>query len=622
MLDALRNATKSLVAKILFGILVLSFAVWGIGDIFRGGGFATVVAEVGDQRITAQEFTAEYQRFIEQLRPAFGGNLDTETARQLGFHHQVLQRMIGQAVFDQGAEDLNVEVSNEVIRAQIMADPRLHGPGGTFDPIAFREMLMKAGFTEEGFIDVMRRDIARNILIGAIRGTGEAPDIMVNALFRLRAETRTADYVEIDAGAFDDVGEPDDAAVQGYYEENQAIFTAPEYRTVTYVAITTQDLAKTIEIADDELREAYEERKGRYSTPERRRLQQMVLTDKTDAVRAKEMLEKGNDFAQVAKDVANQSDDAIELGVVVAEEIPPDLRDAAFGHSEGQISDPVQTAFGWHIINVVEVMPRTVQAFEEVKDELRQELAEEHARDEIEGLTNRLEDALAGGATIEEAAAQLGLTIQTIEAVDVRGMDESARPIEGLPNGLAAAAFESQEGLPSPLTPIGTEGYFVLRVDKVTPSAVRPLEQVRDVVVSGWKGEERLKRAEARAAEIADKLGAGQSLRDVAAEYGLTVRTSAPFQRGQSEVFSKDMIGALFDGEPGSVATGESPSGFLVGVVTSVAPADPAENKETLSELRRQLDDAAGTDYLVQYGAALEDQFEIQVNEERLNSLF
>lgn len=612
-----------MVAKILFGLLVVSFAIWGIGDIFRGGGFAKVVAEVGDQRITAQEFMAEYQRYIDQLRPVFGGNLDSEKARQLGLHFQVLQRMIGQAVFDQGADDLNVAISDKVVRAQIMADPRLQGAGGTFNTIAFREMLMKAGYSEEGFVKAMRDDVARSILIRSINAAGYAPETMVDALFRLQEETRIADYVEIDAGSFEDVGEPDDAAVQAYYGKYSDSFTAPEYRKVTYVAITSKDLAKGIEISEDELKEAFDERRGRYTTPERRTLQQMVLHDEDAAKRAEKMLADGTDFAQVAKEVANQQGDAIELGTVLPDQIPPDLREAAFGIAEGTVSQPVKTAFGWHIIRAVKVVPGTSKSFDDVKDELRQELAEEKARDEIDGLTNKLEDTLAGGATIEESAKKLGLKVETIEAIDSRGFDASGEPIADLPGkNFAATAFDAQEGLPSALTEIPNDGYFVLRVDKITPSAIRPLEEIRDVVVSGWKGEERQKRAKAQAEEIAGKITGGKSIQDVAAEYNLTVHTSQPFKRGQTDVLPEALIKDLFKGGTGTVGTGESASGYMVAVVTTVTPADPTANKDAVAKMQQQLNKAFGTDYLVQYGAALENRYKVDVNEERLNSLF
>ena len=623
MLDTLRNAARSMVAKILFGLLVVSFAIWGIGDIFRGGGFAKVVADVGDQRITAQEFMREYQRYIDQLRPAFGGNLDSEKAKQLGLHYQVLQRMIGQAVFDQGVQDLDVAISNQVVRAQIMADPRLQAAGGTFNTIAFRELLMKAGYTEEGFVQAMREDIARSILIRSINSAGFAPTTMVDALFKLQEETRTADYVEIDAGTFEDVGEPDDAAVEEYYKKNAVSFTAPEYRKVTYVALTSKDLAKSIEVSEDELKEAFEERKARYSTPERRTLEQMVLKDEDTAKRAEKMLADGTDFAQVAKELANQDKDAIELGTVLPDQIPQDLRQAAFGTAEGTVTQPVKTPFGWHIVKVLKVIAGTSKSFDDVKGELRDELAQEKARDEIDGLSNKLEDALAGGATIEEAAEKLGLKAKTIEAIDSRGLDASGQPVADLPGrNFTATAFDAQEGLPSVLTEIPDDGYFVLRVDKITPSAVRPLDEVRDVVVSGWKGEQRQDRAKAEAEEIAGKIKGGKSIQDVAANYKLTVQKSEPFKRGQPDVLPEALVKQLFKDGTGTVGTGQSPAGYMVAVVTSVTPADPAANKDAVAKMQQQLNKAFGTDYLVEYGAALEKRYKVKVNEEQLNALF
>lgn len=622
MLDALRKAAGTLVAKILFGLLVISFAIWGIGDIFRRGGFAVVIAEVGNQRITADEFKNEYDRYIQQLRPMFGGELDREKANQLGLQPQVLQRLIGQALFDQAVEDLHIAVSNQVIKANIMSDPNLQGPGGKFDPLAFRQMLSSSGYSEEGFVEAISREISRSELTGSVRATGYAPKIMVDALFRLREEARIADFVEIRDASIEDVGEPDDADVTAYYEKYADIFTAPEYRALTYVAITTKDIAQHIEITDEELQQAYEDNKGRFATPERRKLQQMVVADEDAAKRAAAMLAEGKDFAEVAKEVANQEGDDIELGTVTPAQIPPDLRDAAFGIAAGEVSAPVKTAFGWHIVKAVEVTPGTQKTFDEVKDELRLELAEDQARDEIDGLTNRFEDLLAGGATIEEAAADLALQVQTVAAVDQRGLDESGEAVPLPSKNIVSTAFDSGEGLPSPLTEIGHDGYFILRVDKITPSAVRPLESIRDVVASGWKGEQRHMHAKARADEIAEAVKGGKSLAEAAAPYDLTPQVSEPFKRGQTEILPEGLIRALFEGGDGSVGTGESADGYLVAVVAAIQPADPAAGKEVLDKMQQQLNLAVGTDYLVQYGAALESRYPVEVNQKRLDSLF
>ncbi len=623
MLDAMRKATGSLVAKILFGILVLSFGVWGIGDIFRGAGRGTSIAQVGEQKISGPMVIAEYQRYIDQLRPMFGGKLDAEQAKHLGFPRQVMQRLIAQAVFDQAAHDLGLAVSDEVVRANIMEDPRVKGPGGKFDEIAFRQLLGRAGYTEDGFVNAIRREIARNELTESLRAAGKAPKNMVEMLYGLRAEKRVADTVTVPDSAFADVGEPDEAELAAYHQERAAAFTAPEYRAVTYLALTPAALAKDIEVSDDDLHQAYEDGKERFAAPEKRTLEQMVLPDEAAAKHAEELLAAGRDFAKVAKEVANEDKDAIELGTVTKDKIPEALREPAFTLAQGAVSEPVKTAFGWHILKAVAVEPGRVKGFDEIKDSLRREVAEDRARDKIDAESNRLEDLIAGGASLEEAAEKTGLKPLTIDAVDARGQDAAGKPVAGIPGGnFLQTVFGTAEGKESALTEIPDGGYFAARVNKITPSALRPIDSMREVLISAWKGDTRRKRSKARADEIAEKIKSGKSITDAAAEYGLKTGTTQPFKRGDTDALPEAAVNALFEGGMGTAATAETPDGAIVAQVKQVIPADPASDKDGVAAVQQQLDLAFGTDLLVQYGAAIENRYPVTVNTKAFDSLF
>jgi peptidyl-prolyl cis-trans isomerase D len=389
MLNTLRKGANSLVAKILFGILVLSFAVWGIGDIFRGGGRQSYVAQIGDQKIGREMLMSEYNRYLEQLRPMFGGHLDAETAKKLGFPQAVLQQMAGRAVFDQASQDLGLAVSDRTIRAKIENDQAFKGIGGTFDELTFRRALMEAGLTEDSYVSGLRHDIVRQELIDSVRGNGKAPASMAAALYRVREEKRTADSVAVPDASLPDPAEPDEAALAAYHKDHAAAFTAPEYRGVAYLALTPADLAKDVEVSDEDLRQAYEDNKARFTTPERRTVSQIVTPTQADAGRAEKMLAEGKDFADVAKEVANQDKDAIELGTLAKEQLPKDLRDPVFALAEGGVTQPVKTALGWHILKATAIEPGSVKSFDEARDGLKQDIAQDRARDRVDAAANK-----------------------------------------------------------------------------------------------------------------------------------------------------------------------------------------------------------------------------------------
>ena len=623
MLDVLRRGASSLVAKILFGILVASFAIWGIGDIFRGAGKQSWVAKVGDEKISGTRLGNEYQRYLEQVRPMFQGKLDSELAKKLGFPKQVLQRMVGQALFNQAAHDLGIKVSNKTVRTTIENEPNFRGPGGKFDEFVFRQALARAGYTEDTFVETLRGEVARNMLAGTVAASGAAPKKLAEALYKVRQEKRIADAITIADTAMPDPPEPDAAALAAYHKDNAAAFTAPEYRALTYITLTSADLAKDVEVSEDDVKQAYEDNKAHFGTPELRTVQQMVLPDEAAAKKAADLLSQGKDFGDVAKDVAKQGKDALDLGTVTKEQLPPELRDAAFALSTDGATTPIKTALGWHILKVTAIKPASTKTYQEVHDQLRQEIAQDRARDKIDTLANKLDDTLASGATLEEAADKLGLKTATVDAIDMQGHGPTDEPVAGLPGGgFLQTAFSTAEGKPTALTEIQNDGYFVLRVNKVTPSALRPLDSVRDKVASAWKGQQRHKEAKAKAEEIAAKAKGGQTLSQVVTGLNFQVKTIGPIQRGEKEALPETVVDAIFQGKTGDVATGEAQDGYVVSQLREIIPADPTTDKDGVAAIQLQLDNAVGNDLTVEYGAALETRYPVQINQQAFDALF
>lgn len=621
MLGKLRTKASSWIVKIMFGFLVASFAVWGIGDIFRVPGRDSVVAEVGERTITGNEFIAEYQRQLEQLRPLFDERLDAERARDLGIPDTVLQRMVNRAILDAAADDLGLTISDAVLRAAVVSDPSFRSAGGMFDRFTYEQKVRSAGYSTVAYEAALRRELARMQLAGTVQAGATAPDPLVEALYRYRNERRVFDVVTVPNHLFE-AGEPSEAELDAFHREHPDRFTAPEYRAVTMVRLEAEDLAAEIAVPEEEVRQAYEANPGRFRAPGRRKIRQMLLGDEETARRAYETLKGGAGFGRVAGEIAGLDEADTEIGWVTKETMVPDLVEPVFALEEGAFSAPLQSPLGWHIVKVDEVTPEMSRSFEEVRDQLRDEIAAEYALDGLYNLANQLEDELAGGATLEEAAARVNLKPVKVEAIDRDGLGPDGEEIAGLPGPeFVETAFSTAEGQQSLLTETPQGGYFILRVDKVTPSALKPLDGVRDQVVAAWKEETRTKAAERRAREIVERVRSGEALADVAAEMGLEVTATEPLKRGDPGLHPYLAL-RLFQGPVGEVATAVAGGGYAVAQLERIEPADPAADKEGVKELRRELGRALGADLLVQYGTALHDRYTVKVNKRVIDSLF
>ena len=622
MLEAIRKRAGSLVVKILFLFLVLSFGIWGIADVFRPGRGADWAAEVGGVKISTAAFQEEYREALRRLGQALGSPVEAEQARALGLPNSVLDRMIEGALFDQAAADLGVTLTDAMVREQIRSNPRFRNQAGAFDPEVFRQLLRRNGFTEDRYVGLLRRELQRQQLVGSITGGVMPPQSLIEAMDRYRGERRVAEYAVIGDAQMSGFADPDEPTLRQSWQDNPGLFAAPEYRAVSAAVLSADEATEGASVSEDDLQAAYQQRSGEFTVPERRSFRQMVFADEAAAQRARERLAQGADFGAVAAEAGTPQDTAA-IGPVQREQLPPELAAGVFDLPQGEPSAPLKTSLGWHIVEVTAIDPGQVQTFAEAKDRLMAELKREKAIELTIDLGNKLEDALGRGATLQEAAGELGLPLRTIEAIDARGQDGSGAAVPDLPQRFVETVFETAQGAQSPLVETGNEGYFLLQVDGVTLSAVKPFETVRNEVEEAWRAQQRNDKAKREADELAARMRAGGDLATLAAEKRLEAATTPPFMRDGEAVatdLSRAVVAALFDVKPGETFVVPVKDGFAVARLKSVLP--PAETDRTAeASIRTELTELMRGDILAQFAAGMRGRYPVRINPRALESL-
>ena len=627
MLGAIRKRSGSILVKLLLGLLILSFAAWGISDVFRTRASDTSVARVGEREITPNQLGNDYRRELSRLQTAFGGNLDPQQARAMGLAEMVLGRIVERTLFALGADRLGVAVSDDMVRREIRATPAFHNQFKKFDRLRFQEVLRSNGLSENGFAAMLREDLARAQLAGSVEASAMAPKALVDALYRHRQEKRVAETVLVADDGVAHPGDPDQSALIDFHKENAARFTAPEFRTLTVLGIDAKILAKEVAVSEDALEEAYAERRDEFASPERRTLQQMVLVDEAAARRAHTLLGEGRDFAEVAKEVGGLDAETVELGALTREELLPELAEGAFSAAAGQIVAPVQSPIGWHVMRVAAIEAASQQTFAELRGKLAEEMARDKAIDSLFRLSNQMEDALGGGATLEETASRLNLEVVKFDAIDASGRDAAGQPVS-LPfvgKELLDTAFSTEENAESPLTETGSDAYFVLRVDRVTPPALRPLDEVREAVAEAWRAARRAEASQQAAEALLQRIEGGTELSNAAAEAGFTVTTTAPFSRsseGASHGLPRGLVTSLFDGWVGKAAAARGAKGHYVARVKEVVAADPYADADGVAAHRKQIEESMRADMVTQLAAALRERYPVTVNRDALERVF
>jgi peptidyl-prolyl cis-trans isomerase D len=625
MLNVLRQKAGSWVVKVLLLLLVVSFAIWGIGDVFFGGVQNPTVAKVGSSEISAGELSEAFNRSLNALQRRLGGNIDREQAIQLGLMQQALQELIGRRLVDLEARDMGITVADETLRQLITGDPAFQ-TGGQFDRARFEQLLMANGMSEQGYLASLRQDLTRSTLTGSIAGAVAAPAALVDAIYRYRNEQRQGRHVPIRAGTITDLPAPGDEDLTAYLAEHEAEFTTPEYRQLTFVTMQAEDLLDEVALGEGVVEAEYEARIDSYRTPEQRTVTQLLAADRETADQAAGQVGSGASLAEAAAALAGDGVSVDQLGVVTRGDLPPATADAIFALAEGEISQPFESPFGWHLFEVGAIEPEEVVAFAEARDELARELALNEARERLPAFAVQLDDELAAGASLADAAAAVGLEAHTVAALDARGnAPDGARPatVPDWPE-FRERAFTTPDGEMTLLEETDEGGYFVLHVDAVTPPRVQSLDEVRAQVVEGWQAERRRALARERASALLTRLRDGVALDALAAEEGLSVTPVGPLKRdaaGSAQGVNRDVVRALFATPPGEVAEEVVAlgDGFTVVATDAVIAADPGADPAALEALAAELEDDMRVDLLAQFEAQLRREHPVAIDGAALN---
>ena len=574
MLQSLRKASKSPVATAVIGILVLAFALWGVADIFRGGA-DTVVADVGGTTITDVEYDLQLKNQLRALSQQTKTELTMEQARAMGLDRNVLENAINRAALDERARRLGLTVSQDMIVAQFRDDPAFRGPSGAFDPLLFQRAVQDSGFTLGSFYTQTGRDVMRRQMLTAFISGIAPPPGLTRLLYDFYSEQRTIEYLVVTPEEAGQVPEPTAAELEAFHKAHGTdMFSSPEYRSFDYVTIRPDEVAKEIEVTDADVRTEYDANKAQYEVAEQREVQQIVFPDKASADAAAARIKTPEDFATVARERGLSAQD-LTLGTVTASGMDPRLAGAVFKVAEGATTQPVQGPFGWVILRAAKIVPGQSKTFEEVEGQIRTTLANQRAAAKMAEVSNAFEDDRASGDTIAEAAMKHGLIVRQVVAADRNGMTPEGGVADiPLQPDFLEQVFQIETGDESDLFMTMEGGAYAVKMNSITPPAVKPLDQVREQVREAFLAEARQKLLATRVQMLADEARKTGTLAEVGRTLRRAATTSMPLRRGQTDnVVSQALSAQLFSASQGAIVTGAAGNnnGQVIARVVNVA---------------------------------------------------
>jgi len=618
MRKASSNWLGKIIMAVVMGVLIISFGVWGIADIFKGFGQSTL-ATIGHTEISINEFRQLYTEKLQQIGRQFGRPLTMDQARAFGLDRQVLQQTIAEAALDEEARRLGLAQSDAETMRMVLSDPNFKGIGGAFDPARFQATIRQFGFTEQRYIADQRRVSLRRQIAGTISAGLEPPKVLIEALSRFQNEQRSIEFVKLNAAQAGTIEPPSPETLAGYFDDHKTQFRAPEYRKISYVTITPEEIGKWSEVSDDDAKKVFAQRRDKLGTPEKREVSQIVFPNAEEALAARGRIGSGTTFEDLAKERGlNPSD--VNLGTVAKSSIiDAAIADAAFSLPSGDVSQPVQGKFGVALVKIGKIEPGVEPSYESAAANLKKELATERARTKVAELRDKMEDERGGGASVIEAAQKLGLAAVTIDAVDRSGRLPNGQLVANIPRGLdvVSQAFNSDVGVDN--DPISFNGGYVwYDVLGITPSRERNLDEVKDQVEARWHDDQVAAQLRTKATEMVQKLEHGGKLADEASAAGLNVETAAGFKRDASPpgVPAGAVTAAFRTAKDGVGQTaGAGNSEWIVFRVTdvSVPPVDLAS--DDMKKLKNTLDRGLTDEQVAQYVTKLESDIGTTINQ-------
>lgn len=593
MLSWFRSLAKHPLAVALFAILALSFVVWQTGGR-SGGGLGggmkpNVVVQAGQHSVDAAAFKRMFDQALEQVAQQSRQQVSVPEALQANFDKQVAERVADDMAFLELIRRTGLRPSDKQVVGELRKAPAFFDPvTGRFDEKAYKQQLASHGLTTKVFEQSLRDDIAQTHFVAGLVGGLRAPMIATAIEAAYTRQGRSFSWFAIPPAAVGGRTKPTDAQLTQFMKEHEAQLKRPELRQLSVVKFSTAALAPTMPVDPAAVQKRFEFMKDSLSQPEKRTLVQIAVKDAAAAADLSAKLKAGADPQAAARAAGAQ---ALPYAQSPRTAIPDrKVADAAFGLKAGEVSGPIQGDLGWAVVKVLAVTPGHAATLEEARPKIEAEVKKEAAEKAVYGQVQKYEDARSKGQPLAAAAQAVGVALVPVGPITAQGEDAKKQP-SGLPPKVLEVAFKLAPGAESDQAIESEKGeYYAVRVEKVLPPALPPLEEIRPQLTQYVAVQDLLKRLQAKGEALSTAIKGGQSIEAAAATVGATVNHGVAVTReAGGQTFSKELLGRVFGVKAGEVVIApDNKLGAILARVDSVQAPSAAEVAPQIAAGRQQ----------------------------------
>ncbi len=590
MLAFFRAFAKSPIAVVLMGLLIISFAIWGVRDMFKAH-ISDAVVQAGSREVSSGDFKKIFDRQLRNAQQQSGQAITAEDAVGRGLDRQILQEMASYESLEEILKRAGIRPAAQLVVDQLRQSAAFFNPvTGAFDKTAYENLLAQNNTSPAEYEKGVKDDIAtRQFLAGMTIGM-KAPLTYAAVIAALQDQSRDVDYLILDQRQVGAIPTPTDADLQKFIKDNAQVFTRPETRMISLVRFSAAALAPSQTISDADIQKQFDYEKARLSTPEKRTFVEIPAKDAAQAAQISARLTKDEDATAVAKAFAAKPinyPDATKATVADA-----GVANAVFAMHEGETSGPIKGDFGYAVVKLVSITPARPATLEEARPDILKTLQLKAAQDKVYDQVQKYEDAHDSGAPMAQAAAKAGIKVYDLGPLTADGKI-AGQPVTGLTTKMVTDAFATAQGQETDVVDLGNGEYYAVRVDKVSPQALATLDEVRPIADHFWRQQQMQKALDAKAAPLEARLKKGEGIDAVARSAG-----AAPLHLvglTQANAVKQQQLGgrfmqAVFSGKPGDAFTQPTNIGVAVGRIAAVEGGDLKDVVADIQRVRPQLD--------------------------------
>ncbi len=576
MMEFFRKMQNSWFAKSILILTGLSFvSLFGVAGYVGSVGKNQPVIKVDDYHVTQGEISHQFDQELQLAKNLFGDNVDINDNIRNSMLQAIVQKELLNTIIKKTADDQNVSIGDDLVRKVIFSQADFMDANGNFSKEKLNRILAASGWTEQKYVDTIKLDIIKQILVQNPVDNVNVPKVLADNLTKAAKQKKVFKYIKIDPEKVKIDRKITQDEVEQYYQDFNAEFIEPEQRDADFILLSPADIANNIHLSDEEIEAYYQENLSRFEVPETREILQMSFDNQETAEKAAQELKSGKDFYAVAKDVAGQSKEDTQLGYASKDMLIADMADAVFGLNKGEYAGPVKSEMGWHIMKVINIKSGSKTSLAQARKQIVEDLKKEKSYDEAYNISSNIEDQIGAGQSLEEIAKGMNVRIYS-----VKGLTEDGKvrvPPQKYANIVSTTdfvdtAFSYNSGELSQVVETD-DGFMVMRVAKVVDAHPKDIEEVRGEIEKLWEANEKTAISQEIVNDVMHDLENGDRLEDVAIRFQLAHDTTKPLTRNEKfEGLAPQYMYELFQEPKDSAKLIDNKGVQIIAVNTQIIP--------------------------------------------------